>query len=351
MNEHDPRDLTPNDAAELARWRETCATEIIGEAPALLEALEMAQRAARFDCPILITGESGTGKELLARAIHRGSERQQRPLVPVNCPAIPRELVESELFGHSKGAFTGATANRVGRFDAADGGTLFLDEIGEMDLDVQSKLLRVLQDYEVTPVGEARSHRVDVRIVAATNRDLDEEVEGNRFREDLFYRLTVLQIHLPPLRERQSDIPALLEHLLATLSSKRGVAPPTVLPDARERLLAYDWPGNIRELRNIVDRMVILFAGRRVGARQLPPKLRARRDARRDQGGLEMQLPPDGLDLRRELQRLEEQLIRQALLATSGNKNQAAQLLGLKRTTLVEKLKKQPQAFAAAMGA
>jgi DNA-binding NtrC family response regulator len=342
----DPIATNATETAELARWRETCATEIIGEAPALLEALEMAQRAARFDCPILITGESGTGKELLARAIHRGSEREQRPMVPVNCPAIPRELVESELFGHSKGAFTGATAARVGRFDAADGGTLFLDEIGEMDLDVQSKLLRVLQDYEVTPVGEVRSHRVNVRIVAATNRDLDEEAESGRFREDLYYRLTVLQIHLPALRERREDIPALLEHLLATLSSERGVTPPTILPDARERLLSYDWPGNIRELRNVVDRMVILLAGRRVGAAQLPKKLQARRATRRDNGSFDVQLPPDGLDLRSELARLEERLIRQALLATSGNKNQAAQLLGLKRTTLVEKLKKQPQACA-----
>ena len=336
--------LTPEDAAHLARWRAQHAPEIIGDSPALASALELARRAARFDCPILITGESGTGKELLARALHRSSERCEKSLVPVNCPAIPKELVESELFGHAKGAFTGATNARIGRFDAANGGTLFLDEIGEMDMSMQAKLLRVLQDYQVTPVGEVRSHHVDVRIIAATNRDLDEEIEGGRFREDLFYRLTVLQIHLPPLRERREDVPALIEHLLATLSAERGVTPPALTPEAREALCSYDWPGNIRELRNIIDRLVILHSGRRLAKSDLPPKIQ-RPAPRAASGSLDMELPSDGMDLRAELARLEESLIRQALLATAGNKNQAAQLLGLKRTTLVEKLRK-PLAMA-----
>jgi DNA-binding NtrC family response regulator len=341
-------DATVQDAVET--WRSRYGADIIGQSDALRSALEIASRAAEFDCPVLITGESGTGKELLARAIHLASDRAPAPMVPVNCPAIPSELVESELFGHSKGAFTGATAARVGRFAAADKGTLFLDEIGEMDLNIQSKLLRVLQDYQITPVGESRCQRVDVRIVAATNRDLEKEAEEGRFREDLLYRLNVLQIHLPALRERREDIQHLLTHFLESLSTQRNVTPPQLDEEVTELLLSYDWPGNIRQLRNIVERLVILRHGQKVRKSDLPPTLKKAKTAKpsaASQLGSEMALPKSGIDLRQELQRIEDQLIRQALSATSGNKNQAARMLGLKRTTLVEKLRKNPVAFEA----
>lgn len=325
---------------ELMSWRVNYAQEIVGESNALMQALEMASKAGAFDCPILITGESGTGKELLAQAIHRASERHDQTLVPVNCPAIPKELVESELFGHSKGAFTGATNARVGRFDAANNGTLFLDEIGEMDLNIQSKLLRVLQDYRITPVGESRDHKVNVRVVAATNRNLEEEVDSGRFREDLFYRLSVVQIHLPALRERKEDIPLLIDHLLASLSAKRNVPAPNISTEARQLLCAYNWPGNIRELKNIIDRLVILHSGQDVTNKDLPKKIRGESFIEVSAAKDSMSLPENGLNLKAELAKMEESLIRQALIATSGNKNKAAQLLGLKRTTLVEKLKK-----------
>jgi DNA-binding NtrC family response regulator len=340
-----------SEASDVAAWRERFAPEIVGESPALFEALEVASRAADSDCPILITGENGTGKELLALALHRASRRARAPFVAVNCPAIPKELVESELFGHTKGAFTGATMARVGRFTAADKGTLFLDEIGEMDHAIQSKLLRVLQDYQVTRVGESRPHHVDVRVVAATNRDLDEMVAQGTFREDLYYRLNVLQIHLPPLRERCEDIPPLVAHFLETISAHRKQPAPTLGPEVMEALVAYHWPGNVRQLRNIVERLVILQRGAEVSLRHLPACVTCQRSNRAEASvaapggeeelfGAPLQLPAGGLDLREALQHFEDSMIRQALLQTGGNKNQAAKILGLNRTTLVEKLRK-----------
>ncbi len=340
---------THDDDVDLDAWRAQHAPEIIGRSSSLKDALEMAERVARFDCPVLITGESGTGKELLARAIHRASPRNDKPFVPVNCPAIPKDLVESELFGHAKGAFTGAVSAREGRFVTADGGTLFLDEIGETDLDVQRKLLRVLQDFTVTPVGESRARRVDVRIVAATNRDLEAMSESGEFRLDLLFRLNVVQIHLPALRDRPEDVEELFAHHLEATVDRLGVPAPIVSEEIHATLRQCAWPGNIRQLRNIVERLVILRAGHDVRARDLPNSL-SRGNATTTTSALgqgNLDLPEDGMDLRATLGELEDRMIRQAILATSGNKNQAARLLGLNRTTLVEKLKKRPDLQAA----
>jgi DNA-binding NtrC family response regulator len=339
-----PRAVLRPERNEVRAWRERFAPEIVGESQALFEALEIAMRAAECDCPVLITGENGTGKELLARAFHRSSERARAPFVPVNCPAIPKELVESELFGHTRGAFTGATMARVGRFEAADRGTLLLDEIGEMALDIQAKLLRVLQDYQITRVGESRPHPVDVRIIAATNRDLEEMVQQGSFREDLYYRLNVLQVHLPPLRDRREDIPLLVDHFLAEITARLKMPAPELGAEVRSALAAHHWPGNVRQLHNVIERLVILRRGQRVELQHLPFRTQEREvsatavvDA---QGLLSMTLPSEGIDLREALQQLEDSMIRQALLQTAGNKNQAARILGLNRTTLVEKLRK-----------
>jgi DNA-binding NtrC family response regulator len=331
---------------DVQAWREKYAGEILGNSEAINEALEMAMAASDVDCPVLITGESGTGKELLARALHRASQRAGSACVPVNCPAIPKELVESELFGHSKGAFTGATNARVGRFAAANGGTLFLDEIGEMDLNIQSKLLRVLQDFEITPVGESRSQRVDVRVIAATNRDLEEMSEKGGFREDLYYRLNVVQIHLPPLRERRGDIPMLIDSLLALISDERKLPAPILTDEVRDALIAYRWPGNVRQLRNVLERLVILRRGKEVTLSHLPTCVTRAKKTEEGADAASFELPEEGMDLRRALQRFEETMIRKALLQTEGNKNQAAKILGLNRTTLVEKLRKRPIAVA-----
>ena len=327
---------------EVTLWWKRYARDIIGGSPSLYEAISIAQRAAETDCPVLITGESGTGKELLARAFHVASPRSDAPFIPVNCPAIPKELVESELFGHAKGAFTGATVSRIGRFAAADGGTLFMDEIGEMDHGVQSKLLRVLQDYHVTRVGDSRSQQVDVRVIAATNCNLEEMATKGSFREDLYYRLNVIQIHLPPLRERREDIPLLLKSFLEQIAEKRNLPLPSISDSALNALKAYHWPGNIRQLRNLIERLVILQRGAEVELGHLPLTV-VQNVQETDQDSLffgNPTLPKDGINLRGVLLQFEESMIKQALQATNGNKNQAAKILGLNRTTLVEKLRK-----------
>lgn len=338
---HRSTPLTPN-IGDVAEWRAQFAPEIIGESPALFDALEIAARSADSDCPVLITGENGTGKELLASAFHRASARAHAPFIAVNCPAIPKELVESELFGHTKGAFTGATQARIGRFAAADGGTLLLDEIGEMDLSIQSKLLRVLQDYQITKVGESRPQQVNVRVIAATNRNLEEMVMQGTFREDLYYRLNVLQVHLPSLRERREDIPILVHHFLQSISAQRKLPVPTLSPQVEDILSNYHWPGNIRQLRNIMERLVILQRGEPVEVKHLPMSITQQAQMETDGASFlgEIQLPQDGIDLREALQRFEDSMIKQALIQTGGNKNQAAKILGLNRTTLVEKLRK-----------
>ena len=238
--------------------------EIVGSSFQIRQVLERVERVAPADARVLITGENGTGKELVARAIHRLSERAEEPFVEVNCAAIPRELIESELFGHIKGSFTGAVADRAGKFEQADGGTLFLDEVGDMSLDAQAKVLRALEQGVVTRVGGSKAIEVDVRVIAATNKELEEEIEEGRFREDLFYRLNVVPIEIPPLRERREDVPMLVRHFVDEMAREDGVAPRAFTPEAVDRLQALEWPGNVRELRNTVERLVILASGDRV---------------------------------------------------------------------------------------
>jgi two-component system nitrogen regulation response regulator NtrX len=228
--------------------------------------IDKIERVAKSPARVLITGENGTGKELDARAIHRQSQRADGPFVEVNCAAIPSELIESELFGHMKGSFTGAVQDRAGKFEQADGGTLFLDEVGDMSLAAQAKVLRVLQDGVVTRIGGSKPIQVDVRVLAATNKRIDEEIAEGRFREDLYYRLNVVPIHVPPLRERREDIPLLVVHFLNQLTEREGVAPRTIANEAIERLQQLDWPGNVRELRNTIERLLILAAGPRITA-------------------------------------------------------------------------------------
>ena len=296
----------------------------------------MITRVAGSDATVLITGESGTGKELVARAVHNLSPRADHPFVPVNCAALPDDLLESELFGHVRGAFTGALAAREGMFQLANGGTILLDEVGEMTFPLQAKLLRILQNQEVRAVGSDRSISVDVRVIAATNKDLMSEVKNGTFREDLFYRLQVIPIHLPPLRARRSDIPLLVNHFLNRHNQKYGSAV-QISPEAMVYLWEYDWPGNVREVENLIERLVILTENDQIGPSDLPPYLRSFIS--------EKKLPHPTLnngevDLRQALEQFEDRLIDEALRRTNGNKSKAAELLGLKRTTLVAKIRR-----------
>jgi two-component system nitrogen regulation response regulator NtrX len=270
---------------ENARLRETIQSryEIVGRSYGIRLVIDKIDRVAKTPARILITGENGTGKELVARAIHSQSTRAEEPFVEVNCAAIPSELIESELFGHMKGSFTGAIADRAGKFEQAHGGTIFLDEVGDMSLAAQAKVLRVLQDGVVTRIGGAKPIEVDVRVLSATNKNLEAEITEQRFREDLFYRLNVVPIHVPPLRERREDIPLLVAHFVNVLTKREGVAPRTVAPEAVERLSKLDWPGNVRELRNTIERLLILAAGPRVTADDVA-RLGGRHDT--DQTGL-----------------------------------------------------------------
>jgi transcriptional regulator with PAS, ATPase and Fis domain len=296
------------------------------------------QQVCDTDCSVLITGESGTGKELVARALHAGSARAQGPFVTVNCAAIPENLLESELFGHVRGAFTGALSPRVGRFAAADGGTLFLDEIGELPLSQQAKLLRAVQEREIIAVGDAKPRKVDVRLIAATHRDLEAMVELGTFREDLLYRIQVVPIELPALRERPGDVPGLVEAFVRRVNAKRKRAVTGVTEAAMSALVAYEWPGNVRQLENVVERMVLLRAEGAIDSEDLPARMqKAVRTAARAQA---LELPEDGIDLRDAVEQFENKLILQALERTGWNKNRAAAVLRMNRTTLVEKLKK-----------
>jgi two-component system, NtrC family, nitrogen regulation response regulator NtrX len=253
---------------ENSRLKQTIESryEIVGKSYVIRSLIEKIEKVAGTPARVLITGENGTGKELVARAIHRQSPRRERPFVEVNCAAIPQELIESELFGHVRGSFTGAVADRAGKFEQAHRGTLFLDEVGDMSLAAQAKVLRVLQDGVVTRIGGSKPVSVDVRVIAATNKSVPEEIDSGRFREDLFYRLNVVPITVPPLRERREDIPLLVQHFLLTLSESDGVTPRTIAPDAVEALQALEWPGNVRELRNTIERLLILSAGPRITA-------------------------------------------------------------------------------------
>jgi two-component system nitrogen regulation response regulator NtrX len=240
--------------------------EIVGRSYAIRAVIDKIEKVAATPARVLITGENGTGKELVARAVHRRSTRSAKPFIEVNCAAIPSELIESELFGHMKGSFTGAVSDRAGKFEQADGGTLFLDEVGDMSLAAQAKVLRVLQDGVVTRIGGSKPIKVDVRVLAATNKELEEEISAGRFREDLFFRLNVIPIHVPPLRERREDIPLLAQYFAQTLSEREGVPPRTLDPGAVELLAQMDWPGNVRELRNTIERLLILASGPRITA-------------------------------------------------------------------------------------
>jgi two-component system, NtrC family, nitrogen regulation response regulator NtrX len=251
---------------ENARLKQTIEAryELVGRSYAMNALIEKIEKVASTAARVLITGENGTGKELVARALHRGSQRGAGPFIEVNCAAIPSELIESELFGHMKGSFTGAISDRAGKFEQADGGTLFLDEIGDMSLAAQAKVLRVLEDNELTRIGGSKRIAVDVRVLAATNKDLTAEIGGGRFREDLFYRLNVVPISVPPLRERREDIPLLVQHFLNVLSEREKMAPRGITPDAVARLEALEWPGNVRELRNTIERLLILASGPKI---------------------------------------------------------------------------------------
>jgi two-component system, NtrC family, nitrogen regulation response regulator NtrX len=253
---------------ENTRLRQTIEVryEIVGRSYAIRSVIDKIEKVGGTPARVLITGENGTGKELVARAIHRRSTRSTKGFVEVNCAAIPSELIESELFGHMKGSFTGAVSDRAGKFEQADGGTLFLDEVGDMSLNAQAKVLRVLQDGVVTRIGGSKPTQVDVRVLAATNKNLEEEIPAGRFREDLFYRLNVVPIHVPPLRERREDIPLLAQHFVQTLSEREGIPPRSLEPAAVEMLAQMDWPGNVRELRNTIERLLILSGSTRIAA-------------------------------------------------------------------------------------
>ena len=310
---------------------------VIGLSESLVEVYRVIDRVADTTCTILITGESGTGKELVARAVHRASPRAPRAFVAVNCGAIPEALLESELFGHARGAFTGAHANKVGRIAMAEGGTLFLDEIGEMPMSLQVKLLRVLQAREYSPVGDNRTLKAEVRIVAATNVNLENAVQAGTFREDLYYRLNVIHLTVPALRERPEDVPLLVQHFLKKAKERVGRTNIEGISRAAAQILAdYQWPGNVRELENTVERAVLLCQGSMIEPKDLPQRLCGLGMEKR----MSPRLPDAGLDLRNAVESFENQLIRQALERTKWNKKQAASLLGLNRTTLVEMLKR-----------
>ena len=333
--------------------------EIIGRGTTLKGVFRIVEKVAPTDSTVLVTGESGTGKELVVRCLHEASPRAARPFVAVNCGAIPRDLLESELFGYEKGAFTGAVTSRAGRFELAQGGTIFLDEIGEMDPALQVKLLRVLQEREVEHVGGQGPLRVDVRVVAATNRDLEAEVEAGRFREDLFYRLNVIPIRLPALRERRGDVPLLAQAFLRRYCRIQGRGQLELSRQARDMLEAYAWPGNVRELENCMERVSILAEGGAVEACDLPAKIRRAAGAAEPApdpaaagpaAGQAFRWPELadlqrlGLGLREFLAACEDRLVEEALASSGSQHAQAARLLGVKRTTLIEKLRRRGQA-------
>lgn len=311
---------------------------IIGSSEEIKEVMHLVKQVADSDSNVLILGESGTGKELVARAIHYNSPRATKPLIPVNCGAIPENLLESELFGHMKGSFTGAVSNKMGRFEAANEGTIFLDEIGDMCLRLQVKILRVLQERKFEPVGSTKTTEVDVRVIAATNQDLERLVEKGQFREDLYYRLNVIPIVIPPLRQRPSDIPKLVEHFMKIFSEANKLPPPKISDSIMEVMMKYRWPGNVRELENTLERLVVLRPGKQIVVEDLPEKFLEMSNAILRHSAFP--IPDEGISLKHLVDDFENTLILKALEKTGWNKNKAAHLLKLNRTTLVEKIKK-----------
>ncbi|MFN3535347.1 MAG: sigma-54 interaction domain-containing protein, partial [Desulfatiglandales bacterium] len=316
---------------------------------------DLIHKVSDTDSSVLIQGETGTGKELVAKAIHELSPRRSSNFVAINCGGIPAGLLESELFGHVKGAFTGALNNRVGKFEAANGGTIFLDEIGDMSYELQVKLLRVLEERCIEPVGSSRRIPLDIRVISATNRDLDRDIQEGKFREDLFYRLNVIPIYLPPLRERRSDIPLLVEHFIRTFNRTKNRNIKGISPEAMEALLGYHWPGNVRELRNVTEMLVVIKGEGVIREADLPPKILSQRSWDRaipeaeelslpslnhTQPEFSPTLPEGGIDLTTAVTEYEKSLILESLKRTGWVKQQAAKLLNLNRTTLVEKIKR-----------
>jgi two-component system, NtrC family, response regulator AtoC len=307
---------------------------IVGHSAALQQAIAVARKVAKHPSTVLVTGESGSGKELIASLIHEAGPRATAPFVAVNCGAIPEQLLESELFGHAKGAFTGAVDQRSGLFEEANGGTLFLDEIGELPVPLQVKLLRALQEGEVRRVGDNAPRSVDVRVVAATSRDLESEVRAGRFRADLFYRVNVVKIHLPPLRERREDIPELVRHFIGIFNKRLSLRITSATPAAMRVLMEYAWPGNVRELENVVERAMVLADGTHVDVEHLPAAVQS----------LEAPVTASGdddldLSVKRRTESLERTLIQRALRQTSGNRTRAARLLDLSHRALLYKIK------------
>ena len=320
---------------------------IIGKSTAMARLFQLLETVAPTNSTILITGETGTGKEVVARAIHHASPRRPQRFVALNCSAIPESLLEAELFGHVRGAFTGAVGSRPGRVEQAHKGTLFLDEVGTMTAALQMKLLRVLQEREFERIGDTHTMKVDVRVIAATNSDLRQMVADGQFREDLFYRLNVIPVILPPLRDRKEDIPLLVQHVLDKIEANRAASeggvsdrpsPLTVSQEAMRRLMAYHWPGNVRQLENIIERALAFCAGRsQIDVGELPAEIQQSQEVALSSP---VTLPEEGLDLDAFIAEVERELIQLSLERTGGNKGQAARLLNLKRTTLVEKLKR-----------
>ncbi len=310
--------------------------EIVAQSAGMREAVELSTKVAQHPSTVLITGESGTGKELIARLIHAASPRESQAFVPINCGAIPENLLESELFGHVKGAFTGAHADRAGLFEEANGGTLFLDEIGELPSQLQVKLLRALQEGEIRRVGDSSSRKVDVRIITATARDLEQEVRSSSFRSDLYYRINVVRIHLPPLRQRTEDIPFLARHFLEGFSKQLGIDVSGFEPAAMKLLMAHPWYGNVRQLENVVERAMVLAEDSTIKAVDLPDFIRHPETA--VEGPMET-LPADELSIKKQTAELERRLIGRALQITDGNRTKAADLLDLSYRALLYKIR------------
>jgi len=309
--------------------------EIVAKSAGMREAVELTTKVAQHPSTVLITGESGTGKELIARLIHASSPRASRPFVPINCGAIPENLLESELFGHVKGAFTGAHADRAGLFEEADGGTLFLDEIGELPSQLQVKLLRALQEGEIRRVGDSSSRKVDVRIITATARDLEQEVRAGGFRSDLYYRINVVRIHLPPLRQRTEDIPPLTRYFLERFSGQLGISVTGFEPAAMKLLLSFPWYGNVRQLENVVERAMVLAESPTIKPEDLPDFIQ---HPEASVEGPQDALPADELSIKKHTADLERRLISRALQVTDGNRTRAAELLDLSYRALLYKI-------------
>ena len=306
--------------------------QMIGRSSAMQDIFATIEKVADYKTTVLITGESGTGKELIAQAIHHNSSRADKPLVTVNCGAIPETLLESELFGHKKGSFTDAVRDKTGLFQEAHGGSIFLDEIGELPRKLQVKLLRVLQEEEIKRVGETQSVKIDIRVMAATIKDLAEEVEAGRFRDDLYYRINVLHVAVPPLRDRLEDIPLLIQHFIDKTSKRLDLEIDGVSPTARRLIQRYRWPGNVRELENVIERAIVMADGRTIGLKDLPPYLQQAQSS-------DMLIDDDNLSIKEGSRRLEKTLIQKALEKTGGNRTQAAKILEISHPALLYKIK------------